>query len=270
VKTIRLGYWVLPFLAFSISASSADLTLSASVVSDNEKSITSRYMGYVKEVRVKEGDVVKKGDLLYSIDSKEIDTALAQSDLAIAQAELSYQMYQSQYANAKLNVERHQRLFAKDMVSKAEVENLELSASNLKAMSEIAQKQIAQAKQKRQEVSNQYRYLDIKAPNDGVVIAKHIEAGEMALAGVPALVLSDITHLKIVAEIAESYLGTIQIGQNVHVNIPSIGCKSEGKIEAIVPSSNPMTHAFKLKTSFTCHEARAYPGMYATIVVGER
>ena len=257
-------------LAFASTLSAVGLSLSGSVISDNQKMITSRNMGFVTSVNVSEGSRVSKGQLLYTIDSKEIDTALAQSDLAIAQAELSYQMYQSQYANAKLNVERHQRLFAKDMVSKAEVENLELSASNLKAMSEIAQKQIAQAKQKRQEVSNQYRYLDIKAPNDGVVIAKHIEAGEMALAGVPALVLSDITHLKIVAEIAESYLGTIQIGQNVRVDIPSIGCKSEGKIEAIVPSSNPMTHAFKLKTSFTCHEARAYPGMYATVVVGER
>lgn len=247
----------------------SELVLSGSVISDNEKSITSRYMGYIKEVRVKEGDVVKKGDLLYSIDSKEIDTALAQSDLAIAQAELSYQMYQNQYTNAKLNLERHQRLLEKDMVSKYEVENLELSANNLKAMMEIAQKQIAQAKQKRQEVQNQYHYLKIKAPNDSVVTAKHIEAGEMALAGVPALILSDISHLKLTAETAETYLASIKIGDTVHVEIPSIACKSDGKIEAIVPSSNPLTHAFRLKTTFNCSQAQAYPGMYATLRIGE-
>jgi RND family efflux transporter MFP subunit len=246
-----------------------ELMLSGSVISDNEKSITSRYMGYVKEVRVKEGDVVKKGDLLYSIDSKEIDAALAQSELAIAQAELSSQMYQNQYANAKLNLERHQRLLEKDMVSKYEVENLELAASNLKAMVDIANKQIAQAKQKRKEVQNQYHYLKIKAPNDSVVTAKHIEAGEMALAGVPALVLSDISHLKITAEIAETFLKTIKIGDSVKVEIPSIACQSEGKIEAIVPSSNPLTHSFRIKTTFTCKDAQAYPGMYATLRMGE-
>lgn len=260
---------ILSLLSVCSLVGATELTLSGSVISDNEKSITSRYMGYVKEVRVKEGDVVKKGDLLYSIDSKEIDTALAQSELAIAQAELSSQMYQNQYANAKLNLERHQRLLEKDMVSKYEVENLELAANNLKAMVEIAQKQIAQAKQKRQEVQNQYHYLKIKAPNDSVVTAKHIEAGEMALAGVPALVLSDISHLKITAEIAETFLKSIKIGDNVKVEIPSIGCQSEGKIEAIVPSSNPLTHSFRIKTTFTCKDAQAYPGMYATLRIGE-
>ena len=260
---------IMALCASSLMVNAAELTLSGSVISDNEKSITSRYMGYIKEVRVKEGDIVKKGDLLYLIDSKEIDTALAQSNLAISQAELSYQMAQNQYLNAKLNSERYERLLEKDMVSKYEVENLELATKNFKAMMDIAQQQIAQAKQKHQEVQNQYQYLKIKAPNDSVVTAKHIEAGEMALAGVPALVLSDITHLKIVAEIAESYLKTIKIGDKVKVEIPSIGCQSEGNIEAIVPSSNPLTHSFKLKTTFTCKEAQAYPGMYATLRVGE-
>jgi len=124
VKTLHVKI-AIALCASSLMLNAAELTLSGSVISDNEKSITSRYMGYVKEVRVKEGDIVKKGDLLYSIDSKEIDTALAQTDLAIAQAELSYEMYQNQYLNAKLNQERYERLLAKDMVSKYDVENLE-------------------------------------------------------------------------------------------------------------------------------------------------
>ena len=54
------------------------ITLSGSVISDNQKMITSRYMGFAKEVRVSEGDVVKRGELLYVIDSKEIDSAKSQ------------------------------------------------------------------------------------------------------------------------------------------------------------------------------------------------
>ncbi|WP_263831842.1 efflux RND transporter periplasmic adaptor subunit [Sulfurospirillum oryzae] len=249
--------------------SAASLNLSGSVISDNQKSIASRYMGYIQAVYVNEGDVVKKGDLLYTIDSKEIDTALAQSDLAISQAELSLSMNENQYVNAKLNLERYQRLLAKDMVSKYEVENLELSTNNLKAMVEIAQKQVASAKQKRQEVQNQYQYLKVKAPNESVVIEKHIKAGEMALSGVPALVLADLSTLKISTEIAESYLGSVKVGDRARVEVPSIGCISEGKIDAIIPSSNPMAHTFKLKISFTCKDVKAYPGMYAVVVVGE-
>jgi RND family efflux transporter MFP subunit len=256
-------------LIASLSLNAASLNLSGSVISENQKTLSSRYMGFIQTVNVNEGDVVKKGDLLYSIDSQEVDTALAQSDLAISQAELNLRMYQNQYQNAALNLERYQRLLAKDMVAKYEVENLELSANNLKAMVEIAQKQIAQAKQKRQEVLNQYQYLKIKAPNESVVIEKHIKAGEMALSGVPTLVLADLSSLKITTEIAESYLGSVKIGDKARIEVPSIGCISEGKVEAIIPSSNPVAHTFKMKLSFNCKELKAYPGMYAVVVVGE-
>jgi Multidrug resistance efflux pump len=118
---------ILAALALGASLIAETLTLSGSVISDNQKMITSRFMGFVTTVTVSEGDYVKKGDLLYTIDSKEIDSALTQVQLAISQAELSLQMYQNQYTNVKLNLERHRRLLAQDMVSKFEVENLELA-----------------------------------------------------------------------------------------------------------------------------------------------
>lgn len=254
-------------ILFSSLLYAAPLELSGSVVSENQKSITSRYMGFVEAVYVSEGDVVKKGDLLYTIDSKEIDTALAQTELAISQAELSLSMNESQYANAKLNLERHQRLLAKDVVSKYEVENLELNLKNLKTMVEISKKQIATAKQKRQEVQNQYQYLKIKAPNNSVVIAKHIKAGEMALAGVPTLVLADLNALKIVTEIPESYLKGVKVGDAAKIEIPSVGCVDDGKIEAIIPSGNALAHTFKMKISFVCKDKTIYPNMYAKVTV---
>jgi len=87
-----------------LGANAAELLLSGSVISDNQKMITSRYMGFVKEVRVSEGDRVKKGALLYTIDSKEIDSAKSQVELGIQQAELAHQMYKNQYQNVLLNL----------------------------------------------------------------------------------------------------------------------------------------------------------------------
>lgn len=263
MKSLHVSLWLFIFLAVWLQA--APLSLSGVVSSDNQKSITSRYMGFVKEVYVEEGSSVKKGDLLYVIDSKEIDTAATQTDLAIAQAELSLAMYENQYANAMLNLERHQRLLAKDMVSKFEVENLELSTKNLHNMVLIAKKQIEQAKQKRQEVQNQYHYLKVKAPNDGVVVSKHIKAGEMALPGVPSMVLSDLSSLKIVTEVAESHLGSLKIGDKVSVVIASIGYKSSGSIASIIPNSNALSHTFKVKIAFDVNE-KIYPGMYAELL----
>ncbi|WP_458701158.1 efflux RND transporter periplasmic adaptor subunit [Sulfurospirillum sp. 1307] len=249
------------------SLSAEGLNLTGSVISDNQKMITSRYMGFVIEVGVQEGQKVKKGDLLYEIDSKEIDSAKSQVQLAISQAELASQMYQNQYQNVKLNLQRHRRLLKKDMVSKFEVENLELAEKNLKAMVEISKKQINQAKAKLQEVLNQYKYLRITAPNDGVVIAKNIKVGEMAMPGMPAIVLSDLSNLKISTEISESNLDTIHVGKKVMYEIPSLNLKGEGKVSSIIPSSNPLTHTFRIKVDFDAKNQNIYPGMYAIVKI---
>jgi RND family efflux transporter MFP subunit len=243
------------------------LTLSGTVISDNEKMITSRFMGFVTDVRANEGDYVKKGALLYAIDSKEIDASLARVQLGISQAQLALQMNQNQLNNVRLNLARHKRLLEKSMVSKYEVENLELAAKNMEDMVAISKKQVQQANAQLREVKNQYKYLRITAPNNGVIIAKNIKVGEMAMPGMPAYVLSDLDSLKITANIAESDLRRIKVGTPVDINIPSVGVMTTGKIAAIIPSSNPMTHSFRIKVSFKKTETTIYPGMYATVVV---
>jgi len=252
---------------FAAIVSAADLTLTGSVVSDNQKMMTSRYMGFVKKVYVVEGERVKKGQLLYTIDSKEIDSAKSQVELAISQAELALQMNRNQYNNILTNLARHERLFKKGMVSKYELENLQLAAENTKAMIEIAEKQVEQAKAKLKEVLNQYKYLDVRAPNDGVVVEKRIKAGEMAIPGMPAIILTDLSSLKIMTEISESNLKDVKVGQKVTVSIPSIGYQTEGEVYAIIPSSNPMTHQFRMKVSFDYKGYRVFPGMYAQVTI---
>ena len=65
---------ILFLIVFIISSLEArELDLSASVISDNEKILSSRNMGYIKSIKVSEGDRVKKGALLYEIDSIEIE-----------------------------------------------------------------------------------------------------------------------------------------------------------------------------------------------------
>ena len=229
------------------------ITLSGSIISDNQKMITSRFMGFVTNVNVSEGEQVKKNQVLYTIDSREIDSAKRQ-------AELSLQMYQNQYTNVKTNLERNRRLLKKDMVSRYEVENLELAAKNLHDMISIAKARLA-------EVENQYVYLNVKAPNDGVVVSKNIKVGEMAMPGMPAIVLSDLSNLKIAVEVAESDLSLLKHGKKVTVRIPSLDIATVGRVTAIIPNSNPMTHTFKIKVSFKTRNRSVYPGMYATVEI---
>lgn len=243
------------------------IELSGSVVSDNQKMLTSRYMGYVKNMAVSEGDIVKKGQLLYEIDSKEIESAERQVDLAISQARLALQMNKNQYNNVLTNLARHERLYKKRMVSKYEFEMLQLAEKNLKDMVTISEKQVNQALAKKDEVLNQYNYLTILAPNDGVIVDKRLNEGEMAIPGIPALVLTDLSRLKVIAEISESQLKYINLKKKVYIEIPSIGFATTGIIVSIIPSSNPMTHKFKIKIGFDLQGRSVYPGMYSKIII---
>jgi len=264
MKKVFLLVWVsiLPLVAI-------ELELTGGVVSDNQKMITSRYMGFIKNMKVSEGDIVKKGDPLYEIDSKEIESAEMQVELAISQATLALQMNRAQHANIKQNLERHKRLFSKGMVSKYDLEQLELAAANYGDMVKISEKQVAQAKAKMGEVLNQYKYLKIVAPNDGVIVMKRANEGEIQIPGMPSLVLTDLSNLKIVTEISEGDLSHAQIGKTVAFEIPSIKLKGEGKITSVIPSSNPMTHKFKIKISFDSQGKFVFPGMYAKIIINE-
>jgi RND family efflux transporter MFP subunit len=255
-------------LVFMISSVHAvEINLSGSVVSDNQKMLTSRYMGYVRNMAVSEGDIVQKGQLIYEIDSKEIESAERQVDLAISQARLALQMNKNQYNNVLTNLARHERLFKKNMVSKYEFEMLQLSEKNLKDMVKISEDQVKQAEAKKDEVLNQYNYLKIHAPNDGVIVEKRLNEGEMAIPGMPAVVLTDLSRLKIIAELSETQLKHISLGKKVEIEIPSIGLQSIGEITSIIPNSNPMTHKFKIKMKFDAKNRSVYPGMYVKIII---
>ncbi len=244
-------YLISFILLISTCISSNALELSGTVISDNEKIITSRYMGFIKRVYVSEGDFVKKGQLLYEIDSSNIDSNKKE-------AEFNLQIQENNLNNIQTNYERYKRLYEKDLVPKYDLEQLELKLKNVKNM-------IAIANAKLKEVKYQYKYLEIVAPNDGLIIKKSIKGGEMAMPSSPAMILSDLNSLKIKTNVSESNLSKIKIGQEVQIIIESIALKTKGKVVSIIPNLQDMTHSFVLKLSFDTQNKNLYPGMYSKI-----
>ena len=238
---------------FCINLFANQLELSGTVISDNEKVITSRNMGFIKEVYVSEGSSVKKGDLLYEIDSSNIDSNKEEVLLNLA-------ILKNQANNLELNYNRYKRLQEQDLVSKYELEQIQLNLLNTKNMISITNAKL-------KEVDTQYDYLKIKAPNNGLIIKKSIKAGEMAMPSMPALILTDLSNLLIKTDVSESNLSNIKIGQDVDIEIASQNFKTKGKINAIIPNTNGMTHSFVVKISFDKANFNIYPGMYSKILI---
>ena len=238
---------------FCVNLFANQLELSGTVISDNEKIITSRNMGYIKDVYVNEGSNVKKGDILYEIDSSNIDSYKKE-------VLLNLEILKNQAKNIEVNYNRYKRLQEQDLVSKYDVEQLELNLMNTKNMISITNAKL-------KEVDTQYDYLKIKAPNDGLIIKKSIKAGEMAMPSIPALILTDLSNLLIKTDISETNLNSIKIGQSVDIEIASQNFKTKGVVEAIIPNTNTMTHSFVLKISFNKENFNIYPGMYSKILI---
>ena len=238
---------------FCLNLVASQLELSGTVVSDNEKMITSRNIGYVKAVLVDEGSSVKKGQVLYEIDSSNMDTNKKE-------AELNLEILQNQAKNIELNLNRYKNLQAQDLVSKYDVEQLELNLSNIKNMITITSAKV-------KEVNAQYDYLKVKAPNDGLILKKSIKAGEMAMPGMPAFILTDLSTLLIKADISETNLNDVKVGQKVDIEIASQNFKTKGTITSIVPNMYGMTHSFIVKISFDKESFNIYPGMYSKISI---
>ncbi|RXK14138.1 efflux transporter periplasmic adaptor subunit [Halarcobacter mediterraneus] len=247
--------YFLTILAFITSLNLYAQELTGTVISDNEKIISSKFMGYIKEVNVSEGDFVKKGEILYIIDSSNIDS-LKNEALS------SYEIQRNNLENIKLNYERYKRLYKKDLVAKYDLELLELKLKNTEKMLKIAQAKV-------KEINTQYEYLKIKAPNDGLIIKKSIKEGELAMPSSPAFILTDLNSLKIKTSISESQLSKVKINDEVIVIIDSINYKTKGKIKSIIPNTVNMTHSFILKIEFDKKDKNIYPGMYSKVILGQ-
>ncbi|OCL86397.1 Cobalt-zinc-cadmium resistance protein CzcB [Aliarcobacter thereius] len=231
--------YLLAVFLFCISSFASYLELDGVVESENEKIISSRMMGYITKVYVSEGDIVKKGQLLYEIDPTDIA--------------YNEKIVRSQVSNLEINLKRYKELLEQDLVSKFDYEQLELN--------------LITAKAKLAELTANYNYLKVKAPNNAMLIKKSIKEAEMAIPGMPHLILTDLDSLIIKTNISESNLKNISVGKKVKIEIASQNFRTDGVVKAIYPSYMNSTHSFVVKISFDKKEFNIYPAMYARITL---
>lgn len=224
----------------------------ATVYSYDETMIATRVMGYIKSIKVEEGDRVKKGDLLFEVDPSDIESMQAQ-------AEAGYISAKGMYLDALRDYERFEELFNKGVVPERDFEkmklNLELREQGLK----MAEAGLNQAKA-------QSKYASVKSPIDGVVVAKRAKVAEMAAPGHPVLILSSTENLRARAMVQESEIGQIKSGQKAEVFVASIGKLLSTTVYSVVPSGDAATHSYEIRLDLPKTDG-LLPGMYAKVQI---
>ncbi len=247
-----------------ISLRADKITLTGTVVSDGQKMIGSRYMGYVKKVFVKLGDKVKREDDLYEMESAEFDIMKSQADLMLEQSKIVVEFWRKRLA--RINAKK-ERLKKRKKIPMMDLDDLEAQAENFQAMLDSAQVMVEQASIKAKQMASIYNYIKMKAPSDGVVVQKNIKVGDMVMPGMLTIMIVDTEDLEIDVSISESIISKVHVGQKIPVEIPSIKFHTMGKIKAVIPDANPMTHKIKIRVSFDKKNKNIFPGMYAKVTL---
>ncbi|NPA10829.1 MAG: efflux RND transporter periplasmic adaptor subunit [Epsilonproteobacteria bacterium] len=266
-KIVALGLSIASLFAFEFGITKKE-TINitkdyvAEIYSPKQIMVATRLMGYIKQLPVEEGDMVKKGDLLFEVDPADINSMLSQARGAVLQAKSGVLMAQMAYADALKDYERFKNLYEKGAVSRRDYEKITLLKDIRKKQVDMAKGMLKQAQAGLNRAKAQLKYAKVLSPIDGVVTMKMKKVAEMALPGYPVVVLSDIHTLKAKSLVKESDIDKFKMGMPVKIYVPALKKEFDAKVSAVVPAGDNFTHSFLVKYTLSEHNG-VLPGMYA-------
>lgn len=237
--------------------------------------LSSKIVGNVIAVHVREGDRTHLGKLLIEIDARDINAqfekaqagfreaqdALEEIEQTIRAAESARDAAQANKTLAGSTFKRYSALLADRSVSQQEFD--EVSAKNKTAEAEFdranrtiqsltAKKNqvLAKIEQAKADVTNAQVFLSytrITSPISGIVTAKQADIGVLAAPGVPLLTLEDDTHYRLEVAVEESQTKNICVGMPSQVEIEAIGQQLLSRVTEVVPAADPATRSYIVK-----------------------
>jgi len=237
--------------------------------------IASKVQGYVREVRARQGDHVEHGRVLVTVDERELAAradraraALAEAEMSLdevkrtlEEAEASLRSAAAERAYAEATASRYRQLWQRELVSAQDYEAVEAKRKSTAAAVEQAEARIQSVRAREKQMS--YRIdagaaelrateialgeTRITAPATGVVVDRRVEPGDLAMPGQPLLVLDDPRAYRLEAEVGESAVGRVRVGQRVPVVLDSLGRTLEGRVVEIIPASDPSSRTVTVK-----------------------
>ena len=221
-----------------------------SIQSRSTSNISSKIMASIKTVNVHPGDKVKKGDLLITLDDRDLQARLEQARQGLQAADAAYKQ-------AKLDKDRYEKLLKDKSVPQT-------AYDNMASTERIASAKLEQAREQVRETEIMLSYSKIYATMEGTVTEKLSDPGDMASPGQPILTMYDPANLRLEAAVREQLTGRLKIGQNVKVLVDAVNKEVSGTVEEIVPSSSPASRSVTVKVAIPKMEG-IYPGMFGRI-----
>jgi len=223
--------------------------------------IAAKLLGYVREVKVQAGDRVREGQLLITLDARDLDVNSRRAEAALDEVRSSVPEVDSAVAGAKANLDlaqttfdRMQELWNKTSISHQEFDEASAKLKAAQAAYEMARGRRAQLDAQAARVQQEIRstevarsYAEITAPFAGVVTAKSVDPGAMAVPGAPLLTIEREGAYRLEASVEESRVAAIRVGQPVSVTLDGVGRTLDARVSEIVPAVDAASRSYTVK-----------------------
>ena len=223
-----------------------------------QSSVAAQVSGRIVELRADAGQAVVKGQVLARIDEREAVQALAAGEAQTARAA-------ADLANARVNFERTKRLMEQKFVSQAALDKAVADYKSAQAQSEAARAGALQAGAAKS-------HTVITAPFSGIVAARLVQVGEMAVPGREIVTIYDPKDLRVVASIPQARLADVRAHAKgatgtatATVEMPSLSQWVKGSAVTVLPSADARTHTTPVRVELPGEVKGIYPGMFARV-----
>jgi RND family efflux transporter MFP subunit len=194
--------------------------------------VSSLVAGRIVTMLVAEGDTVRKGQVLAELERRPFEDQRRQAAAALDQAKATLE-------NAKLNLDRNERLFKQGIAAGKEVEDA-------RSQFATAQAGLEQATAALDIASRQIERANVASPIAGQVMKRLMSAGEQVdgTGAQPIVEVANLDAVELDANIPAEYLASVRTGQTVSISCDTFpGRDFEGQVIAIAPAVDPASNS---------------------------
>ncbi len=211
----------------------------------------TKLLGRVNEVLVREGDRVEKGQLLATLESRDLEAAVAQARASVTMAEAILE-------NAEAQHRRMIDLHEQKSVTDKNLEDATAGFRVARASLELARANLAAA-----EVT--ISYAEVHTPFSGWVISKLVELGDMSAPGAPMFVIEDLSRIKVTVTVPETEVTSLEVGSSAEVFIDVLGDARVAEIDRVMPAGDRATRTFAVQLLLDNPDGAIKSGMFARV-----
>jgi len=233
------------------------------VVPRTSSTISSRVMGAVTSLPVKEGDKVRAGQVLLTIDDRDLRERVRAAEQAYNEAVHALESARNQQELADKTYERYRNLHDQKAVTTQELNNMAARSNQARHGVEQAEAMVKRTEASWEEAKIFLGFSRVTSSIDGIVTRKMTDVGSMASPGVPLLQLEDRASRLVEAGFEERMLERVREEMEVKVRVPSNAEETTGRIVEVIPTVDPHTRTFLVKIAVPGLQLRS--GQYGTV-----